>query len=31
MFLHRLDVARIGELCKAVAKVTNAGQDEFLY
>ena len=31
VFLHRLDVARIGELCKAVAKVTNTRQDEFLY
>jgi hypothetical protein len=30
VFPHGLDVACVGELCEAVAKVTNAGQDEFL-
>jgi hypothetical protein len=30
VFSHGLDVACVGELCEAVAKVTNAGQDKFL-
>jgi hypothetical protein len=30
VFSHGLDIACVGELCKAVAKVTDAGQDEFL-
>jgi hypothetical protein len=30
VFPHGLDIACVGELCKAVAKVTNSGQDEFL-
>jgi hypothetical protein len=30
VFPHGLDIARVGELCEAVAKVTDSGQDEFL-